>query len=201
MASPKPLRIGVMLEEVQLSDIVGIDIFGNLSKDYVDLFGAHSPPHAEFIPLATPMEFFYMATTMEPGGMTPNLRFVPNVTYDTCPRDLDIVITGGPMISHRPAAADRFMKEAWASVRVWMTTCVGSMWLASSGMIEGKKATTNRGFLTMAKKLHPGVEWVDQRWVVQEKEYDGKRGGGKGELWTAGGAGAGQCSPPSWSGI
>lgn len=60
-----------------------------------------------------------------------------------------------------------------------MTTCIGSLWLASSGVSDGKSATTNRGALPLAKKLYPKVEWMDQRWVV-----DGK-------YWTAGGAGAG----------
>ena len=48
--------------------------------------------------------------------------------------------------------------------------------------MKGMMATTNRGFLPMAKKMHPEISWQDQRWVV-----DGK-------LRTAGGAGAGKRS-------
>jgi hypothetical protein len=44
----------------------------------------------------------------------------------------------------------------------------------------------NRMFLQLAGKLHPNVEWVDKRWVVDEID------GGKGEIWTSGGAACGK---------
>lgn len=195
--TPSKVRVGVMMEGVQLSDVIGIDILGNLSTDFVAAAIAVSPAHADFAGLGVPFEFFYMATTLEPATVLPSLRFVPNVTYDSCPRDLDIVIMGGPYMHHRPPQADKFMKEAWGKVRVWMSTCMGSLWLASSGVLEGKglKATTNRMMLDVARGVYPGVEWVEQRWVVQEKEYDGE---GKGELWTSGGAGCGECPLCVW---
>ncbi|KAK2043121.1 DJ-1/PfpI family protein [Colletotrichum somersetense] len=196
---PKKLRIGVMLEEVQLADIVGIDIFGNISDPYVSGVISVDPKYAKFGPHAVSIEFFYMATTLETSFMTPpqagsdslgGFKFVPTVTYDDCPRDLDIVLIGGPLPSHRPPQADKFMKEAWNKTPVWLTTCIGSVWLASTGLLEGKTCTTNKEFLDMAKQMYPGTNWLRQRWVVEEKAYEGT-GGRKGELWTAGGAGAG----------
>ncbi|KAM7212367.1 isonitrile hydratase [Rhypophila decipiens] len=192
----KKLRIGVMLEEVQLVDIAGIDIFGNISETYVSGVISIDPSYSKYGPHAVDIEFFYIATTLETSFMTPpqagqmgGFKFVPNVTYDDCPRDLDIVLTGGPVPTHRPPQADKFMKEAWTKTPVWMTTCIGSIWLASTGLLEGKTCTTNKEFLNMAKKMYPGTNWVRQRWVVEEKEYEGD--GRKGELWTAGGAGTG----------
>lgn len=72
------------------------------------------------------------------------------------------------------------MREAVPRTKTVLTTCIGGLWLASTGLLDGKKATTNRGALEQAKKLYPNVEWLDQRWVV-----DGK-------FWTAGGAYAGE---------
>jgi putative intracellular protease/amidase len=205
MASPAPtnksVRIGVMLENVQMSDIIGIDIFGNISTQYVQVVSdefAHALGGSGVSPeafgaikaAAIDLKIYWISSSLEPAPMTPEMRFMPNVTYDDCPRDLDIVLIGGPPPSHRPAAADEFMKEAWESTRVWMTTCVGSVWLASAGLLDGKKCTTNRMFLPMAANHYPKTEWLDQRWVVDEKSYAGE---GKGELWTAGGAGAGKC--------
>jgi len=189
---PKTLRIGVMLENVQLSDVLGIDIFGNMSKEYIDSLGGFDiPSHiAELHKKAIDIKFDYLSSTLEPTMVTPGLKIVPTATYDTCPRDYDIVLTGGPLLTHRPAAADRFIREAWPRVRVWLTTCVGSLWIASTGVMDGLDATTNREGLPIAKNLHPNVNWLDQRWVVVDKPYEGE-GGGKGELWTAGGAGAG----------
>lgn len=176
--APPPLRIGVMLESVQFSDIVGLDILGNLSAAYArEVFVAGLRPDVPAI--APEMEFFYLATTLDLATITPGLRFQPTHTYDNCPRDFDILFIGGPLLTHRPEAANRFMQEAFPRTNVVMTTCVGSVWLASSGVIRGMKATTNREFLPIAKQLYPEVEWLDQRWVI-----DGK-------LWTSGGAGAG----------
>ncbi|KAH7305847.1 class I glutamine amidotransferase-like protein [Stachybotrys elegans] len=197
--NPKKLRIGVMLEEVQLVDIAGIDIFGNLSDSYVSGVISVDQKYAKFGPHAVSIEFFYIATTLETSFMTPpqpgsdslgGFKFVPTVTYDDCPRDLDILLIGGPVPSHRPPQADKFMKEAWSKTPVWLTTCIGSIWLASTGLLEGKTCTTNKEFLDMAKQMYPGTNWLRQRWVVEEKEYEGTDGR-KGELWTAGGAGAG----------
>lgn len=169
-----------MLESVQLSDIMGIDILGNLSAQYYDQVKSFGFP--DFSSLAPKMEWYFLSTTLDPAMLTPDMKFLPNMTYDDAPRDLDYLIIGGPLISHRPAAADKFMKEAFPKVKVILTTCIGSIWLASSGVLDGMKATTNRGFLGMAKQMYPGIEWLDQRWVV-----DGK-------VWTAGGAQAGESS-------
>lgn len=190
--SPTKLRIGVMLEEVQLSDVVGIDVFGNLSREYMNEVKHFSEELARLEERAIDIEFFFLATTLDPVRVTPGVRAVPTATYDDCPRDLDIVIVGGPLLTHRPPQADRFIKEAWARTRVWLTTCIGSVWLASAGVLDGRKCTTNREFLDVARKMYPATEWLDQRWVVDEKPYDGA---GKGELWTGGGAGAGECTP------
>ncbi|EEY20647.1 DJ-1/PfpI family protein [Verticillium alfalfae VaMs.102] len=185
----KSLRIGVMMEAVQLADITGIDILGNLSRTHYEGGLAIDNEFAKFEQDAVDMTFYYIGSTLEPTGTSPSLMYLPNVTYDTCPRDLDIIIIGGPLPSHRPPPADRFMKEAWLTTRVWLTTCIGSMWLASTGLLDGKKATTNRSLLGAAKQAHPDVEWLDQKWVITDKAYEGPNG--KGELWTAGGAAVG----------
>ncbi|KAF9872417.1 DJ-1/PfpI family protein [Colletotrichum karsti] len=188
LGDKKSLRIGVMLETVQLSDIMGIDLFGNMSLEYYTKIKSFDPAYNEFDGLSPEITFYFISSSLEPAEMTPGLKFVPNITYDDCPRDLDLVLIGGPLPSFRPPQADRFMKEAFPKTRVWLTTCIGSPWLASAGVLKGKKATANREFLAFARQTYPETEWLDQRWVVDEKEYEGE---GKGELWTSGGAGAG----------
>ncbi|KAI9146917.1 hypothetical protein HJFPF1_12945 [Paramyrothecium foliicola] len=192
MGKPKThrlLRIGVMMEAVQLADIMGIDIIGNLSRSHYESSLTIDNSFKKYADHITDMEFYYIATTLEPTEATPSIRYLPNATYDTCPRDLDILIIGGPLPSHRPPQADRFMKEAWPKTRVWLTTCIGSMWLASTGLLDGKKATTNRTLLPAARKQYPKVNWLDQKWVVTDKAYEGPHGAG--ELWISGGAAAG----------
>ena len=171
-----------MAECVQLMDICCIDLLGNCSK-------SNNEEAVEFgteplIPVSKPMKFHWISSSLEPARMTSNIKFKPTITYDECPRDLDILLIGGPMPSHRPAAADKFMKEAYAKTKTVMTTCVGSWWLASSGVLDGQNVTINREALPMVKKLYPKIDWLDQRWVVDSKEG--------GELWTSGGAQAGE---------
>jgi hypothetical protein len=132
VAPKKSLRVGVMMENVQLLDIVGIDIFGNLSREYLEFIKSEAP--AEIIPLLAPFEdhalniqFFFLAATLKPATMTPGLSYVPNMTYDDCPRDLDIVLIGGPLLSHRPPQADKFMKEAWYVLHVVLFVSVASI--------------------------------------------------------------------------
>ncbi|EON64789.1 hypothetical protein W97_04022 [Coniosporium apollinis CBS 100218] len=175
--APPSLRIGAMLEAVQVSDIVGADILGNLSAQYVRETSAMGL--SDFSHHAPEMEFICPATTLEPIFVTPGIKVQPTHTYDDAPRELDILLIGGPMLTHRPEAADRFMKETYPKTKIVMTTCVGAMWLASSGVMNGTKATTNRECLPIAKQLYPDVEWLDQRWVIDSKQ------------WTSGRAGAG----------
>jgi transcriptional regulator GlxA family with amidase domain len=180
------LRIGVMCEDVQLSDFACIDILGSLTPFMVNASSAlDQDPKVKELLLSQSHEvtFYYISSSLEPASMTPSIKFSPTTTYDHCPRDLDILIIGGPLPTHRPPEADKFMQEAVPRTKYVLTTCTGSLWLAHSGVLKGKKATTNRVALDLAKKIHPEVEWVEQRWVM-----DGK-------FWTAGGAYAGETLP------
>ena len=85
-SSKKPLRIGVMLEVIQLTDVMGIDIFGNISTAFMDIIKPLSAKAAPLADHAVDMEFLYLATTLEPTGVVPgnNLRFMPTHTIPGC---------------------------------------------------------------------------------------------------------------------
>ena len=98
-----------------------------------------------------------------------------------------MMLIGGPMMRHRPQESLSLFREVCSRKEATvMTTCVGSLWLAAAGVCEGRRVTVNRPAILVGKKMYPGTEWVDQRWVV-----DG-RGEGRCELWTSGGAFAGE---------
>jgi transcriptional regulator GlxA family with amidase domain len=184
------LRIGVFIESVQLTDITCIDLLGNCSKEYITVAAQFGFGH--FLPVAVPMEFLYIGPSMDPCTLTPSVKVLPTHTYDSAPRDLDILVVGGPPLNVRSEPSLRYLREAAkgpeeGGCKVIMSTCVGGLWLADAGVLGGKKATTNRGALPMAKQFHTGVEWLDQRWVVDES--------GPCKFWTSGGAGAGKFSP------
>ncbi|KAF2191425.1 DJ-1/PfpI family protein [Zopfia rhizophila CBS 207.26] len=181
----KPLRIAVLFEDVQMTDLAGLDILGNLSTASVQFASQINPQFASFLPLSTPMEFLYLSSTLESTIMTPSVRVVPTHTYDSAPRDLDMIVIAGPDPRKIPEASLKFLREAVQKTRVVLTTCTGAMWFAASGALDRKKATTNRVFLPLATKMFPNVEWQDQRWVVDKGHFEGA------EIWTAGGAGCG----------
>ena len=187
-------RIAVLYEAVQVSDVAGIDLFGNASRACMDAI-ANDTANALTVPppiasQAIDMEFLYVSSTLEAAYATPDLKITPTHTYDNCPRDVDVVLVGGPFLGHRPEGSLQLFKDIFAGRGkkgvVFMTTCVGAMWAADAGVLKGKRVTTNRMLLSVAGKLHPDVEWVDKRWVVDEMD------GGKGEIWTSGGAACGE---------
>ncbi|KAG8622768.1 hypothetical protein KVT40_000175 [Elsinoe batatas] len=132
-----------------------------------------TPPMSRFTPFAPDITFHFPATTLAPTTMTPGITVLPSCTYDDVPRDIDVLLIGGPLLTHRPEAAARLMREVWEGGKATvLTTCVGSLWFADAigEGLKGRKMTTNRGFIPAARKMHPGIEWVDQRWVERNTQ-------------------------------
>jgi hypothetical protein len=183
-----PLRIGVLYEEVQLSDLAGLDLLGQQTPEIMAVNANITPALEPFMHLATPMKFLYISSSLNDTTITPTLYVQPTHTYDDAPRDLDILYIGGPNPNTVDERSLSFMREASKRTKVILTTCTGAMWLAKSGVLNGKKATTNRSTLDFAKKSWPNVQWQDQRWVIEDGHFDGAK------IWTSGGAGCGQLS-------
>jgi len=79
-----PLRIGVFIENVQLTDITCIDLLRNLSTAYISICNAEfSNAFAHLTPLATDMEFSYLSSTLSPATTTPHMKILPTSTYAT----------------------------------------------------------------------------------------------------------------------
>ena len=186
---PTPLRIGVLFEDVQLTDLAGLDILGSLTPKIMDTVSSILPSLLPLRPLAIPMDFLYISSSLALAPTTPSMQVKPTHTYTDAPRDLDILFIGGPDPTNISEESLAFVREASEQTKVVMTTCTGALWLARAGVLDGKRATTNRVLLGAAGEMVPHVEWVDQRWVVEEGLFEGAR------IWTSGGAGCGEFSP------
>lgn len=184
----KPLRIGVLYEEVQLTDLAGLDILGNMSASIVNMVTNLIPSMEQLKPYAKEMEFLYISSSTEPAWATPDMYIRPTHTYENAPRDLDIILIGGPDPQKVPEASLAFLRESSKQTRAILATCTGGMWLARSGILDGRKATTNRMLLDSAKAAFPEVSWQDERWVTVDGHFEGA------EIWTAGGAKCGKHS-------
>lgn len=192
--SSPPLRIGILFENVQMSDLSGLDVLGAQTPEIMDITVQMNPSLAPLRSLATPMEFHYISSSRDLAWITPKMWVRPDYTYTDAPRNWDVLLLGGPDPAAVAEESLRFLREASRKTRFVMTTCSGAMWLAKSGVLDGKRATTNRMVIeSLAKKEWPQVEWLDQRWVVEEGLFEGA------QIWTAGGAGCGKSFGPFFS--
>jgi len=180
---PRPLTIGVLVfPGFQLLDYAGpMDAFNILA-------------------LSHPVALSTIATTLAPvpthnggqasAGSSISQSVVPTNTLETAPNDLDVLLIPGGMGARDQQNADMLSKcVAWLKERhvggakgpKWvLTVCTGSEILARTGVLDGRKATTNKKAFNEAKAKHPRVKWVAKaRWVVDDK------------IWTSSGISAG----------
>jgi transcriptional regulator GlxA family with amidase domain len=92
--------------------------------------------------------------------------------FDDCPK-LDLVLVPGG-IGTRAAVEDQrlldFLKRSVANAEVAMTVCTGTALFARAGLLDGRRATTNKMVFQWVVEQGPKVEWVKEaRWVEDGK--------------------------------
>jgi transcriptional regulator GlxA family with amidase domain len=149
-------------------------------------------PDFELLDNFGPMEMFgnmqgsieMMTVATEPGLVksAQGTRVHADHGLDDCPK-LDMILVPGGMGTR--AAVDDARLVDWLRRRsneaeIVMTVCTGSGLLAQTGLIDGRRATTNKAFFVWPETTWPKVQWVrEARWVE-----DGK-------FWTSSGVSAG----------
>jgi transcriptional regulator GlxA family with amidase domain len=64
----------------------------------------------------------------------------------------------------------QWLRERAAAAELVMTVCTGTALLARTGVLDGRRATTNKAFFHWVTEQGPRVEWVKQaRWVEDGK--------------------------------
>jgi transcriptional regulator GlxA family with amidase domain len=101
---------------------------------------------------------------------------------DDCP-PLDLLLVPGG-IGTRAAVDDGrlidWLRARAGALEIAMTVCTGTALLAQAGLLDGRRATTNKMFFAWPETTWPAVRWVrEARWVE-----DGK-------FWTSSGVSAG----------
>lgn len=95
-------------------------------------------------------------------------RVVADFGFDDAPQLDLLLIPGG--FGTIPALANEklltFLRERAATAKVTMSVCTGSALLAKAGLLDGRRATSNKQFFSLAAKQSAAVEWVEAaRWV------------------------------------
>jgi putative intracellular protease/amidase len=121
---------------------------------------------------------------------------LPTHTYATAPKNLEVLFVPGKAsildifhcfnpLTHTGGAWSRspdlnttfeYMRDTFPRLKYLVTVCTGSYVAARAGLLEGKRATTNKAAYNSLTPLQPNVNWVPHaRWVVD------------GNIWTSSG--------------
>jgi putative intracellular protease/amidase len=110
------------------------------------------------------------------GGITTSAQKVPTLTEKLNSSDLKgiLLIPGG--IGVKDLFSDKVfldtLKEISAQADFCLSVCTGSILLARAGVINNRRATSNKRLFDWAKSSSLEVHWVEKaRWVVDGKFY------------------------------
>ena len=121
-----------------------------------------------------------LAETLDPvsNELDPNSTFsqfvVPTSTFDdfrSSGIEVDVLIVpGGPGVrvsDEKLAPGVDFIRDTYPGVEYLITVCTGSGIAAKAGVLDGRRATTNKAAWDEIMPMGPDVEWVSPaRWVV-----------------------------------
>jgi transcriptional regulator GlxA family with amidase domain len=177
-----PLRLAICLYPgLTALDYQGpVELFGFISN------GPKSSRPSLPEPLKYTIEISYLSHDLKPIQPKSGPLILPNASY-TDPGQYDIVLVpGAPMdpVYNAPGAIIEFLKQQHSSAKYILSVCTGAWFLAKAGILNDKKATTNKSaFRTIEKDTEDlPITWVPKaRWVVDDH----------GKLWTSSGVTAG----------
>ncbi|SHI08929.1 DJ-1/PfpI family protein [Marivita hallyeonensis] len=146
-------RVGALVfPGFELLDLFGpLEMFG-LLKDYFDLQ--------------------LVAETSEPVASNQQVRANPDVTFKDADR-FDVLFVPGGMGTRREVSNTALLdwiRTVSESAEYVLSVCTGSLLLAGAGVLDGRRATTNKAAFTKIADQYPKVDWVKQaRWVEDGK--------------------------------
>ncbi len=121
------------------------------------------------------------APSMNPLNSTFFQSVVPTHTINNAP-DLDVLFVPGGLGARAPDlnATIDYIRTTYPKLQYLITICTGAGLAARSGVLDGRRATTNKAAWASTVSLGPKVRWEGRaRWTVD------------GNIWTSSGISAG----------
>jgi transcriptional regulator GlxA family with amidase domain len=141
---------------------LGAVIYKNF--ELLDLFG----PLEMFGNIVPGIKIVTVAEQLGPIRSAQGPKTIAEYGFSECPRlDLILVPGGiGTMEQLNNAAILQFLKDRSLSAEVTMSVCSGSAILAKAGLLDGRRATSNKQFFSLATSQSDKVKWIaEARWV------------------------------------
>jgi putative intracellular protease/amidase len=95
-------------------------------------------------------------------------KTVADYDFGNCPR-LDLILLPGGFGTAEQlgnAALHAFLRDRAKAAEVTMSVCSGSAILAKAGLLDGRRATSNKQWFDLARMQSANVDWVTEaRWV------------------------------------
>ena len=136
----------------------------------LDLFG----PIEMLGDVGDELDITIVAKTMDPVVSTHGQRISADKTiFDGHTYDLLLVPGGqGALANTKDSEVVQWLTEVSNEAELVMAVCTGCILLAATGLLDGRKATTNKQLFAGTTPLAPRVEWVPQaRWVEDGKFF------------------------------
>jgi transcriptional regulator GlxA family with amidase domain len=132
--------------------------------ELLDVYG----PAEMFGNLKPKLRVVMVAAAAGPVASAQGPRVVADYGFGDCP-ELDLVLVPGgygTLTELKNEKLHDWLRQRAAKAEIMMSVCSGSALLAKAGLLDGRRATSNKQYFGIAVGAGPKVQWVKEaRWV------------------------------------